>query len=107
MFTNTFVTVTGIMGTMLGIPLAVITYYATIVKTGPPDWFMHYLAFPMVLIGTIGIGLSNAASKGKDQHSIPAQVQAAGAAAKAVTPEQTEQANEQVKQADMLAAKKP
>jgi hypothetical protein len=81
MFKNWFVTLAGIMASLVGVPLAVITYYATIVKAGPPTWFMNYMAFPMVLLGTIGTALMGVAAKGADQHSTAGQIAAATAQA--------------------------
>jgi hypothetical protein len=95
---------------MLGLPLAVSQYYAQIVKSGPPTWW-EACVFPMILFGVfgnmVGVAIMGVVGKGSDEHSIPAQVQAAGAAAVAQTPQQAQLAQAQMKQADILAAKKP
>ena len=74
MFKNWFVTIAGIMASMLGVPVAVLSYYATIAKAGPPEWFTQYLQFPLVLVGILGTVLLGVAAKGADQHSTQNQV---------------------------------
>jgi hypothetical protein len=71
-----------------------------------PLWW-NSAQFPMWLVGTLGGIIVGVVGKGADDHSIPAQVQAAGAVATAQTPEAVERAKVQVAQADILAAKKP
>lgn len=106
MFKNWFTTMAGIMASMLGVPVAVTTYYATVAKMGPPEWWNH-VQFPLVLIGIIGTVLIGVAAKGADQHSTSAQVQASTKTIDAVTPAQVEQAKAAVVQADQAAVKKP
>jgi hypothetical protein len=106
MFKNWFVTMAGIMASMLGVPVAVTTYYATVAKMGPPTWW-NAVQFPLVLVGIIGTVLIGVAAKGADTHSTVAQVQASSSTVNAVTPAQADQAKVQVVQADQAAAKKP
>lgn len=95
---------------MLGMPFAVAQYYATIVKDGPPAWWLSCV-FPMILFGMVGnmVGLAiiGVVGKGADDHSTIAQVQASTSTVTAQTPAAVDQAKVQVEQADAQAAKKP
>jgi hypothetical protein len=83
------VTLGGIIGGiglgLFGIPVATLTYYAQVVKDGPPHWFNECI-FPMILAGAVFAMVGNVivgvASKGADEHSTPAQIQAADLQAK-------------------------
>ena len=70
---------------LIGIPLTVTTYYAQVVKDGPPHWF-NVMMLPMILGGFIltaaGTAILGVAGKGADEHSTPAQVEASAEAAK-------------------------
>jgi hypothetical protein len=68
MRTNLVVTIAGIMAALGGVPVAV----ATLVKTTPSWWTP--VAFPLTLVGIIGVALLGWAAKGQDVHSTSAQV---------------------------------
>lgn len=81
---NWMTTLGGILGSvglgLIGVPLSVLTYYAQIVKSGPPAWF-NATILPMLLAGSILAMVGNAivgvAAKGQDEHSTVPQVGAA------------------------------
>ena len=77
--------ISGIGLGLFGIPVATLTYYAQVVKDGPPAWF-NACIFPMILTGAtfamVGNVITGVAAKGADEHSLPEQVVAAGAKAK-------------------------
>jgi len=65
---------------LVGIPVATLTYYAQIVKNGPPAWF-NSCVFPMILAGLImamvGNVVTGAAARGQDDVPTIPQVEAA------------------------------
>jgi TRAP-type C4-dicarboxylate transport system permease small subunit len=105
MFTNAVTTVAGILMALGGLPLAVLAFQVSYPTVTIPSWWAP-CQFPLVLCFLLGSLLLGKAAKGIDTHSIPAQVQAAGRAAIAVTPVQVAAAKVEVAQADQ-AAKKP
>jgi len=70
---------------LIGVPQIVLQTYAIVVKEGPPHWFT-VMILPMLLGGilmtTMGTAILGVAGKGQDEHSTPAQVQAAADQAK-------------------------
>jgi hypothetical protein len=87
--TSNLMTIGGIMaafGTgLIGVPQIVLQTYAIVVKDGPPHWFTAMI-LPMLLLGilmtTMGTAILGVAGKGQDEHSTPAQVEAAAVQAK-------------------------
>lgn len=87
--TSNLMTIGGVMaafGTgLIGVPQIVLQTYAIVVKDGPPHWFLD-LILPMMLVGilltTLGTAVLGVAGKGADEHSTPAQVEAAADQAK-------------------------
>jgi hypothetical protein len=92
-------TIFGLVAILLGVAGPVLTHYVPVVGL---DW-----STLCTTLATFAVGGGLLTAKDSTTHSIPAQVQAADAAAKAVTPEQAEKAKAQMKQADVLAANKP